>query len=548
VAIAPNQAENLQNLANSQQEVAFFLSYLVKPDGSATPLTKNLNAALVSKLGVNVDQTQLDAAFFTRIRQKVVESTYAFEGYFKEGVQPLLIVAFGDLGLKDYEKGMPIGLAFLDARTLIPNSRFGETTIANVDGKILASTNPKRLYDPEGLSGHPIFATAIGAKLSSGTKEFDSNGVTYLGAFRKIPIGPIVVTQLELRKAMAAAFTLGERLGMLGLISIAAAILFAVIFSGTITKPLKALTAATAQVARGDFSVQSKITTGDEVGVLAKSFDLMSRKIQELIVEQVKKAQMQEELKVAAAVQESLIPPPEYRDDHFEIIGSYQSAAECGGDWWGFFRVKNKLCVMIADATGHGVPSALITASARSCFSVLAKLAREQAFFRLSPGEMMSYTNRVVFDAATTKIMMTFFIGVIDLEENTITYANAGHNPPWLYRNNGERYVLKSLMPKGNRLGETEEGDTYEETTVPMGPGDILFLYTDGLMENKNEAVEQYGKKRVREVVEGALPKGPAGVIEALKVAYRAFNGDVKMLDDDVTLAAIRIHTPLNKG
>jgi sigma-B regulation protein RsbU (phosphoserine phosphatase) len=161
---------------------------------------------------------------------------------------------------------------------------------------------------------------------------------------------------------------------------------------------------------------------------------------------------------------------------------------------------------------------------------------------------MMSYTNRVVFDAATTKIMMTFFIGVIDLEANTITYANAGHNPPWLYRNNGERYVLKSLMPKGNRLGESEEGDVYEETTVPMGPSDILFLYTDGLMENKNEAVEQYGKKRVREVVEGALPKGPLGVIEALKVAYRAFNGNVKMLDDDVTLAAIRIHTPLNQG
>src|SRR5690606_14624329 len=97
----------------------------------------------------------------------------------------------------------------------------------------------------------------------------------------------------------------------------------------------------------------------------------------------------------------------------------------------GIFPREDKLCVMIADATGHGVPSALITASARSCFSVLAKLAQEKAFFRLDPGEMMSYTNRVVFDAAMTKIMMTFFIGVIDLETKTIRYANAGHNPPW---------------------------------------------------------------------------------------------------------------------
>jgi sigma-B regulation protein RsbU (phosphoserine phosphatase) len=252
---------------------------------------------------------------------------------------------------------------------------------------------------------------------------------------------------------------------------------------------------------------------------------------------------MEEELKVAAAVQESLIPIPEYRDDQLEIIGSYESASECGGDWWGFFRIKNKLCVMIADATGHGVPSALITASARSCFSVLAKIARENPGFQLRPGEMMSYTNRVVFDAAMRKIMMTFFIGVIDLDTKTITYSNAAHNPPWLYRKNGEKFQLKSLMPKGNRVGEDEESGVYAEMTQPMELGDILLLYTDGLMENTNKAGEQYGKKRVKEVVESNLNGGPAGVIAALKTAYRQYNGETKSLDDDVTLASIRIHS-----
>jgi sigma-B regulation protein RsbU (phosphoserine phosphatase) len=342
---------------------------------------------------------------------------------------------------------------------------------------------------------------------------------------------------------MAAAFTLGERLGMLGLISIIAAILFAIIFSNSITKPLKKLMLATAAVARGDFNVDPKVKTSDEVGLLANSFSLMSKKIQELVVGEVRKAHVEEELKVAAAVQESLIPPPEYKDDHFEIIGSYQSASECGGDWWGFFRIKNKLCVMIADATGHGVPSALITASARSCFSVLAKLAREKEYFTLNPGEMMSYTNRVVFDAAMTKIMMTFFIGVIDLETKTITYANAGHNPPWLFRKNGERYQLKSLVPKGTRVGEREESGAYEEMSAPIDVGDILFLYTDGLMENTNPEKEQYGKKRAKAVVEAALEGGPRGVIDALKASYMQYNGSEKALDDDVTLASIRIHT-----
>jgi len=542
--ITPVQSENLKNLVNSQTEAGFFTASFVKADGGVTFLTANTNAEALSKASFNPDSLALDSAFYKRVREQVTLTSFSFQSLILPGKTPLIIVAFGDVGLKDYEKGMPIGFAFLDARTVIANARFGETTIASPDGRILASTNPKKLEMLD-TSAHPIFQSAMAAKLGSGTREFEIDGIAYLGAYRKLPNGPIIITQLEKRKAMAAAFTLGERLGLLGIISIIGAILFAIIFSSSITKPLKKLTLATAAVARGEFNIDPKVTTRDEVGLLANSFSLMSKKIQELVVGEVRKAHVEEELKVAAAVQESLIPPPEYRDDHLEIVGSYQSASECGGDWWGFFRIKNKLCVMIADATGHGVPSALITASARSCFSVLAKLAREKDYFELNPGEMMSYTNRVVFDAAMTKIMMTFFIGVIDLEKQTIVYANAGHNPPWLFRKNGDRYQLKSLVPKGTRVGEREESGAYEEMTAPMEQGDILFLYTDGLMENTKPGVEreQYGKKRVKAVVEGALGGGPRGIIDALKVAYMEFNGPSKALDDDVTLASIRIHT-----
>ncbi len=544
--ISPIQIENLSNLVKTQQESGLYLSYFVKSDGTVTLLTKNTNDGVLEKSGYVPDQVSIDAPTLVRLRTKLIESGFAFETYFKSGVTPLVLVAFGDTGLKDFEKGMPVAISFVDSRSLITNARFGETTIAAPDGKILASTDLKKLYDNQNAVANPVFQSSLSAKLGSGTKEFELDGKAFLGAYRKLPLGPIVFTQLEKRKAMAAAFTLGERLVLLGVISIIAAILFAVLFSGSIIKPLKRLTLATAAVAKGDFTVSSNVKTRDEVGALAFSFDIMSKKIQALIVESVEKAHMQEELKVAAAVQESLIPPPEYRDDHFEIIGSYQSASECGGDWWGFFRIKNQLCIMIADATGHGVPSALITASARSCFSVLAKLAQEKPFFKLCPGEMMSYTNRVIFDAAMTKIMMTFFIGVIDLETQTITYSNAGHNPPWLFKKNGDRYQLKSLIPKGNRVGEVEESGNYEEMSVSINEGDILFLYTDGLMENKSVEGEQYGKKRVKEVVEGALVGGPRGVIDALKVAYMKYNGDVKALDDDVTLASIRVHKMLN--
>jgi serine phosphatase RsbU (regulator of sigma subunit) len=544
LAITPDQAENLKKLVDTQGDAAFFTVYFVKPDGTATFLTSNTNKEALSKAEFNPDALKFDTSFFKRLHERVAVNKFAFQGIAVPGTTPLIAVAYGDVALKDYEKGMPIGLAIIDARTVIKYSGIGETTIVTADGRILASTNPSRLYEAPTLAGHPVFEGAIAAqKLATGTKEFEIRGEAYLGSFRKLPLGPIIMTQLDKKESTKAAFALAQKLGMLGLISIIAAILFATLFSSSITKPLKKLTLATAAVARGEFNIDPKVTTRDEVGMLAHSFSIMSNKIQELIVGEVQKAHLQEELKVAAAVQESLIPPPEYRDDQLEIIGSYESASECGGDWWGFFREKNKLCIMIADATGHGVPSALITASARSCFSVLAKLAHEKEFFELKPGEMMSYTNRVVFDAAMTKIMMTFFIGVIDLDAKTITYANAGHNPPWLFRKTGDGFQLKSLIAKGTRVGESEDSGLYDEATLPMEVGDVLFLYTDGLTENTNAANEQYGKKRVKKIVEGALSEGPRGIIDALKKSYREYNGEDKPLDDDVTLASIRIHS-----
>jgi serine phosphatase RsbU (regulator of sigma subunit) len=540
-SIDPVQEKGLSALVKNQRDIGAVLAYLLPQDGSAIELTKHENPEALSRIGVSLASVRLDRAFFLRIREDLLRRGYAMEGYFRPGVPPLLILAFADVGLKNYPKGMPVALAVIDARNLIEKRGVGETVVLSEKGTLLTSSNPKHFESSPDFTLNPAFSGALESNLSSGTREYAISGVDFLGAYAKLSTGPIVLTQLEKRQAMAAAFTLGERLVLLGVISLVVAILFAVVFSGSITKPLRRLTWATAQVAQGNFDVDPQVRTRDEVGALASSFSVMSQRIQSLIVEQVKKAHMQEELKVAAAVQESLIPAPAYSDDRIELYGSYQPAAECGGDWWGFFRHENKVCLMVADATGHGVPSALITASARSCFSVLAKWARENPDFRLSSGEMMSYANRVVFDAATTKIMMTAFIGVVDLDKGTLTYANAGHNPPWLFQKNETGFKLKSLVAKGQRLGETEESGVYDEVTVPIGAGDLLLLYTDGLMENTGPDGNQYGKKRAKNVAEAALGLGPQGVLEALKSDSEVFNGIEKPLDDDLTLVAFRM-------
>jgi sigma-B regulation protein RsbU (phosphoserine phosphatase) len=195
---------------------------------------------------------------------------------------------------------------------------------------------------------------------------------------------------------------------------------------------------------------------------------------------------------------------------------------------------------MIADATGHGISSALITASARSCFSVMNKLAEEDPDFTFSPGAMLSYANRVVSEAASGQIMMTFFSCVLDFDAHTLTYASAGHNPPWLFSKSGNSFRLNSLTPDGVRLGESLDVDPYPEKTLPISSGDLLFLYTDGLTEGMNVKGEQFGKKRVKQCVQDSLTLGPQGMIDSIMDQFLAHNSG-KSLDDDVTVAAARI-------
>jgi len=273
----------------------------------------------------------------------------------------------------------------------------------------------------------------------------------------------------------------------------------------------------------------------------------MSHEIRGLINEKMDKVRMESELAIASTVQHTLIPPSEFKNDYIHIHSLYESASECGGDWWGFFDVGDKVAFMVADATGHGLPSALITAAAHSCFSVIHKQAEEDPDFVLSPARLLTYANRAVYGAANGKIMMTFFCGVFDRGKKLFTFANAGHNPPWLFRKQGTKFVLKSLVLAGTRLGEKKDNEGYKEQAIAVEPKDQLVLYTDGFPEGTNPAGEMYGKKRFKKSVEKGLASGPTGVVSGLVSDFRTFTGN-KPFDDDITVAVVEFFPTENIG
>lgn len=539
--ITPQQYAALQSVIDNQSEIIGVSLEMVDPkSGILRPIARVAKATKAKEAEFRGEDFIIPQELMKVGLPEMRKFGYTFLNPSKVGKPPTLATVLADLKYKGNPSGIPVAIAFSSLRDFAKEIKASNLGIVNREGWVLFNTDPTAFFSKKNIADDPLYNAAISSQLSTGATEYVFEGTRYLGSYIKPGFDLIVLTKTEWRKAMNATYQLTEKFILLGFMAIGAAIIFAILFSKTITAPIKALYEATETVAQGNFDVQISSKSRDEIGSLTNAFVAMSKRINELIKEMVKKADIEHELAIASTVQQTLLPPERFDHEKISIRSHYQSATECGGDWWGFFGVQDKMCVMIADATGHGLPSALITASARSCFSVMHKLAQEDPDFTFSPGAMLSYANRVVHDAASGQIMMTFFVGTIDFDTGKLTYASAGHNPPWLFKKEDGKFTLKSLVGIGQRLGEARDVPPYQEQSIDLTPGDILFLYTDGLTEGKNLAGDMFGKKRARKLVEAGLPKGPEFLIKNLMSDFLKYN-EGKSFDDDVTLAAAQI-------
>jgi serine phosphatase RsbU (regulator of sigma subunit) len=533
----PQELAALKTMIQNQTEVLALRLLLLDPAGqNPKPVA---DAAKDETAPKPPDTGWVTPEWWKAVLPELTQSGYAFLNLSSAGGPPLIGVATADLKNKDNPAGMPIALGVLGLRDLSSELHGLDLTVATQTGWVLFDTNAERLFGRVNVADDPIFERAARSKAVSGAAEYDVAGDRILGSYSNPGLNIAVLARSEWKKAVQATYALTEKCILIGGMVIGAAIIFAIFFSRSLTAPLQKLYRATFDIAEGNFDLALKAESHDEIGVLTDSFNAMSQHISELIVERMHKVQIENELAVAQTVQRTLIPPETFVDRNIAIHSHYRSASICGGDWWGFFTVGNRACFMIADATGHGVPSALITASARSCFSVMHKLSEEHGALTVTPLTMLRYANRVIYEASNASIMMTMFVAVVDFETKTLTYANAGHNPPWLFRFENGAYKLVSLMGKGTRLGESSDNMDFEEKTVPISAQDTLFLYTDGLMEGKSESGEMFGKKRTRVLVEKNVSAGPKPVIDALMESFLVHNGG-KPLDDDITLAVAK--------
>lgn len=384
------------------------------------------------------------------------------------------------------------------------------------------------------------------SKASSGTKKikFENEGI-FLTTFSAIEeLGLRIISQVELKEAFRALNFLLQMSGLFALFIISIGVISAIFGAKQLTKPVQALMEGTVSVGKGDFTSKVHVKSQDELGVLSDSFNYMSDEIMKYMEEVKEKTRMEGELEVAHLVQDSFFPKQSFTSNSIEIAGSYDSASECGGDWWGFSEVDGKYVIYIGDATGHGVPAALVTATTFCCVNLFESMSTKNKDLLLNPKDMLELMNTSVHRMGG-QILMTFFVAVIDPQSKKITYANASHNPPFLLRAKGEDYtpsksdIIPLMENPGYRLGHKSES-TYENHEIDIESGDVISFFTDGIIEGVNPAGKEYGERRfIKSMIKHCRLSSEEMLDQIITDGHVFFDGIE--VDDDVTLAMVKI-------
>jgi predicted ester cyclase len=214
---------------------------------------------------------------------------------------------------------------------------------------------------------------------------------------------------------------------------------------------------------------------------------------QRLEQERLERERFEQELRVAQRIQQASLPEEVPTLEGWQISPYYQPAREVGGDFYDFhFLSEGRLGVVVGDATGKGVPAALVMATTCGMLQLAA-----QALDSSSPGEVLERVNEALLARIPTSMFVTCFYAILDPKSGSLTYANAGHDLPYVRRGGGD---CEELRARGMPLG-LMPGMSYEEREIELDAGEAALFYSDGLVEAHDPEGEMFGFPRLRALV-----------------------------------------------
>jgi serine phosphatase RsbU (regulator of sigma subunit)/ketosteroid isomerase-like protein len=238
---------------------------------------------------------------------------------------------------------------------------------------------------------------------------------------------------------------------------------------------------------------------------------------------------VEQELRVARTIQQASLPEEVPTLEGWQIDPYFQPAREVGGDFYEFFELDDgRLALVVGDATGKGVPAALVMTATCAFLGGVATASGA------SPGAVLARVNEAVLARIPANMFVTCFYAILDPTSGHLSYANAGHNLPCCRREDAANELKARGMPLG-----LMPGMSYEEKETVLGPREGVLFYTDGLVEAHNPHGEMFGTPRLRSLL-SEYPMGGAELSATLMEELGRFTGEGWDQEDDITLLTLR--------
>lgn len=423
-------------------------------------------------------------------------------------------------------------------RLRYPGQVISENFWFNDQGQVIAQNGQLGLNEMA-----KILKRISSSKSVLGAFEIELGGTPFIAAYSLPQQAQVVMVNLikaELAEENLRA-TLQQGILLL-LIIILISLVGGIFLSNKLTHSLQVLARATKTLGRGIFNIRINIKSGDEVEDLSHSITDLAQQIQLLLKETKDLGRMEGELLLGKEVQTTLFPPEFFENHHLSIRGYNQPASEVGGDWWGYYESTDHTYVFVGDATGHGVPAALLTTAIHSIVKTLFNLGVD------SPPEMLKQMNRALFQTSQGKKTMTLALLKIEKASGQLRYGIAGHEAPLLLRNLTQETRLKDLVSldaeSTKPLGLSEDS-VYVEQTIALEPNDYVLLFSDGIVDARDKSDKPWGERRFTKTVTDAIINNYNldSALEEIKKSFKR-QTEGRPLIDDVTICLVQYYGP----
>jgi steroid delta-isomerase-like uncharacterized protein len=280
---------------------------------------------------------------------------------------------------------------------------------------------------------------------------------------------------------------------------------------------------------RGDIALAERDVSSQIWGALTRNLTWRFR-----VAEAQERERIEQELRVARSIQQASLPKEVPDLEGWQISPYYQPAREVGGDFYDFFELEDgRVGVVVGDATGKGVPAALVVTATYSMLRAVA-----QALGSFSPGEVLAQVNETLLARIPSNMFVTCFYAILDPKSGSLSYANAGHDLPYLRRRGGH---AEELRARGMPLG-LMSGMSYEEGEASLREEDSVLFYSDGLVEAHDPKGEMFGFLRLRALVAEHVEERQLG--DFLMEEIHTFVGEGWEQEDDITLLTLKRSSP----